>query len=123
MQPRRRSNLKRTTATITTARQITHLTIPVALRPHLIQPVDPQESTLPRPAQIVPSKTVLFNLLILVKSPIQFEKKDILFYKTGKSVNGTPSNKTSKINNNQGDSDSESSMSEFEDDDAPGMEL
>lgn len=41
----------------------------------------------------------------------------------GKSVNGTPSNKTSKINNNQGDSDSESSMSEFEDDDAPGMEL
>lgn len=40
----------------------------------------------------------------------------------GKNANGTTSNKTPK-NNNQGDSSSESSMSEFEDDDAPGMEL
>lgn len=41
----------------------------------------------------------------------------------GKAANGTTSTKGTKANNNQGDSDSESSMSEFEDDDAPGMEL
>lgn len=41
----------------------------------------------------------------------------------GKNVNGSTSNKTAKNTNNQGDSSSESSMSEFEDDDAPGMEL
>lgn len=42
---------------------------------------------------------------------------------TGKATNGSTSNKTPKNTNNQGDSSSESSMSEFEDDDAPGMEL